>query len=360
MEKTRKLFSLFFVLFLAQSAIGSPTDSLLRDGSHDFDFNLGHWKTHIVRRLHAFTANKDVMILNGTVSVQKIWNGKANLEVIEADGPKGHFEGMTLFLYNPASHQWSQNYAGADDADISNPTIGAFKNGRGELYSQDTYEGRHVLVRGVWDHIKPDAHTYEESLSDDGGKTWVPAFSASLTKDQSASAEPWVDGVNGPVADTARPGEHEFDFALGAWKEHTARLQHPLTGSTSWEKMEGTSVVHKIWNGRGNLTELESDGPNGHLELLALRLYSQDTHEWHLTFATSKVGILGLPQTLGEFRNGIGQFYDQEPYQGKTILLRFTITPLTTDTYRSEQAFSNDGGKTWETNWINNYTRISN
>src|SRR5580704_9335561 len=65
----------------------------LHDGQHDFDFNFGHWKTHIHRRLHPFTDNKDVMEMNGTVSVQKVWNGKAQIEVIEADGPKGHFEG---------------------------------------------------------------------------------------------------------------------------------------------------------------------------------------------------------------------------------------------------------------------------
>jgi hypothetical protein len=330
----------------------------LHDGQHDFDFNFGHWKTHIHRRLHPFTDNKDVMEMNGTVSVQKVWNGKAQIEVIEADGPKGHFEGTTLFLYNPASHQWSQSFAFAGDADISSPTIGEFKDGRGELYGQEDEGNRHVLVRGVWDHITPNSHTYEESLSDDGGKTWVPVFSASLTRDQSASTEPWVAGVSGPAADTARPGEHEFDFALGTWKEHTTRLLHPLTGSITWENMEGVSVVHQFWNGRGNLTELESDGPNGHLELLALRLYSSDTHEWHLTFATSKGGTLGMPQTIGEFKNGIGQFNDQESFNGKTIWLRFTITPISADAYRSEQAFSNDAGKTWETNWINNYERV--
>jgi hypothetical protein len=278
--------------------------------------------------------------------------------VIEADGSKGHFEGTTLFLYNAASHQWSQNFAFSGDADISSPTIGEFKDGRGELYSQESFEGRNVLVRGVWSNIRQDSHNYEESLSDNGGKTWVPVFSASLVRNKSVSAEPWVAGVNGPAADTARPGEHEFDFALGTWKEHSTRLLHPLTGSTTWVNMEGVSVVHKFWNGRGNLTELESDGPDGHLELLALRLYNPEAQQWNLTFATSKVGVLGMPQNTGEFKNGIGQFYDQESYKGRAIWVRFTITPISADSYRSEQAFSDDNGKTWETNWINTYTRI--
>jgi hypothetical protein len=323
----------------------------LRDGSHDFDFNFGNWKTHIKRLLHPLTDSSSWVELNGTVKVRKVWNGVAQLEEIEADGSIGHFEGTTLFLYNPAAHQWSQSFAFSGTGDISNPTIGEFKNGQSELFTQETEEslhGRAVMVRGVWSDILPDSHSYTEYLSDDGGKTWLPAFISHLTRDNSAPQTPG----------TAGAGQHDFDFAIGTWKEHSSRLLHPLTGSTTWTEMNGISVVSKILNGSGNLTELETDGPGGHLELLALRLYNSQTHQWYLSFATSKVGILGMPQSIGGFRNGRGEFYDQEEYNGRTIWVRFTITPLTPDTYRSEQAFSKDGGKTWETNWINNYTRI--
>src|ERR1700722_9915963 len=102
--------------------------------------------------------------------------------------------------------------------------------------------------------------------------------------------------------------------------------------------MDGVSVAGKIMNGRGNLTELESDGPNGHLELLALRLYNSQTQEWNLTFATSKVGVLGMPPCVGAFKNGRGEFYDQESYNGRSIWVRFTIIALTANTFRSEQA----------------------
>ena len=106
------------------------------------------------------------------------------------------------------------------------------------------------------------------------------------------------------------------------------------------------------------MTELESDGPNGHLELLSLRLFNPQTHQWNLTFAHSDEGVLGMPPTVGEFRNGRGEFYDQELLNGKAIWVRFRIFPITRDTAQSEQAFSNDGGKTWETNWINKYIRL--
>jgi hypothetical protein len=161
---------------------GSDT-SKMRDGQHDFDFNVGKWKTHIRRLQRPLTGSTTWIELNGTVTVRKVWDGRAQIEEIEADGPAGHFEGLTLFLYNPQSHQWSQNFANSSDGTLTRPTIGEFKNGRGELYDQETFNGRAILVRGVWSEIRPDSHRFEQSYSDDGGKTWEPNFVGTLTRE---------------------------------------------------------------------------------------------------------------------------------------------------------------------------------
>jgi hypothetical protein len=153
-----------------------------RDGQHDFDFNLGVWRTHIRRVLDPWSGGTHFKELNGTVSVRKVWDGRAWLEEIEADGPDGHWEGMTLFLYNPQAHQWSQNFIDSHSGVVTSPLIGDFRNGRGELYAQDTRGDRTILIRAVWSDITTDAHHFEESYSDDGGKTWAPVFIASLTR----------------------------------------------------------------------------------------------------------------------------------------------------------------------------------
>jgi hypothetical protein len=163
----------------SQSSTAAP-----RDGQHDFDFNIGVWKTHIKRILDPLSGSTSSIELNGTVTVRKVWDGRAQLEEIEADGPKGHWEAMTLFLYNPEAHQWSQTYIDSKEASLNSPTIGSFKDGRGELFAQDAFNGRSILVRGVWSDIKPDSHRYEESYSNDGGKTWASAFIANLTRDK--------------------------------------------------------------------------------------------------------------------------------------------------------------------------------
>ena len=162
----------------------------------------------------------------------------------------------------------------------------------------------------------------------------------------------------GKAATTAqRDGQHDFDFEIGTWKTHLRRLVHPLTGSSHWVELQGTSVVRKIWEGRANLVELEVDGPDGHIEGLSLRLYNPQSHQWSLNYANSATGSFGQP-TIGEFKNGRGEFYDQEIYQGRMILVRNVWSDITPDSGRFEQAFSDDGGKTWEVNWIAVDTRV--
>ena len=156
---------------------------------------------------------------------------------------------------------------------------------------------------------------------------------------------------------TEHDGQHDFDFEIGTWKTHLWRLVDPLTGSIKWAEYEGTSVVRKIWNGRANLVELEVDGPTGHIEGLNLRLYDPQTRQWGLNFASSRGGSLS-PATIGEFKNGRGEFFSQETLNGRAILVRFIISDITPDSCRFEQAFSDDGGKAWEVNWIAIDTRV--
>ena len=154
-----------------------------------------------------------------------------------------------------------------------------------------------------------------------------------------------------------RDGSRDFDFHIGTWKTHVRRLVHPLSGSTTWVKMDGITKVTKVWNGNANLVELEADGPAGHFQGLSLRLYNPQTHQWSLNFASSSDGTLTTP-TVGAFKDGRGEFFDHEPFNGRQILVRFVISDITPTSCRFEQAFSADEGKTWEVNWVATDTRI--
>jgi hypothetical protein len=167
----------------AVAADPAPTPAAIaRDGAHDFDFDFGVWKTAITRRLHPLSGSAETISLAGTVTVRKIWGGKASWEEIEADGPKGHWEGMSVFLYDPAAHQWSQSFIGSAQGVFGGGFIGSFRDGKGELFATDTLDGRAILIRATWSDITPTSHTYAEDYSGDGGKTWQSSFIAKLTK----------------------------------------------------------------------------------------------------------------------------------------------------------------------------------
>ena len=158
-------------------------------------------------------------------------------------------------------------------------------------------------------------------------------------------------------AGQTRDGQRDFDFEIGIWKTRLRRLQQPLSGSTTWVEYEGTSVVRKVWDGRANLVELDVTGPTGRIEGLSLRLYNPEARQWSLNFSNSRGGTL-TPPVIGEFRDGRGEFYGQDTWNGRAILVRFVISQVSDDSWRFEQAFSADGGRTWEANWIAIDTRV--
>jgi len=168
------------VLLLPLPGLAQPAPA--RDGQHDFDFEIGTWKTHLKRLLHPLTGSTAWVEYVGTSVVRKIWDGRANLVELVADGPGGHFEGLNLRLYNPQSHQWGLNFASSGGGTLSQPTIGEFKNGRGEFFDQEPFNGRAILVRFVVSDITQSSCRFEQAFSDDGGKTWEVNWIATDTR----------------------------------------------------------------------------------------------------------------------------------------------------------------------------------
>lgn len=161
-----------------------------------------------------------------------------------------------------------------------------------------------------------------------------------------------VDAGAGP----ARDGQHDFDFEFGTWQARVSRLKHPLSGSKDWAQYAGPSVVRKVWDGRANLGEIDLVGAAGRIRGLSLRLYDPAARQWRISWANAADGLLGTAM-VGGFENGRGEFYDQETFEGRAVFVRFIFSDITATTFRLEQAFSADGGKTWEPNWIATFTR---
>ena len=186
-----------------------------------------------------------------------------------------------------------------------------------------------------------------------GSLLFIPQTPGGVAQQNSQAAK-----TSAQQASAERDGQHDFDPLIGKWKYHLKRRLNPLTGSNSWVDLEGTGACFKIWDGRAQMDTLEVDGSAGHIEGLTLRTYNPQSHQWRLYWANSRTGVMDPPQ-VGQFKNGRGEFFAQDTVNGKTILVRYVWTDMTTNSPHFEQSFSDDGGKTWEVNWITDQTRTT-
>ncbi|MBV8477743.1 MAG: hypothetical protein JOZ36_13855 [Acidobacteria bacterium] len=177
---------------------------------------------------------------------------------------------------------------------------------------------------------------------------------AELDHDHAARAQ-WPGNV--PPNPDNHDGQHDFDFEFGRWKVHLKRLGHSLSGSKQWLQYDGTIVVSKIWNGRANIVEFEAKNGTGQIEGLSLRLFDPGTHQWSMWWANREDGYLDRTPQVGAFQNDQGQFLAFETSSDRWVLVRFIFSGIRRNFVHGEQSYSIDGGKTWEPNWIEDFTR---
>lgn len=153
-------------------------------------------------------------------------------------------------------------------------------------------------------------------------------------------------------------GTRDFDFLIGEWRVRNRRLTERLKNCDTWEEFEATLSVRPILGGLGNVDEFRTTLNGADFEGMTLRLFNPQTQEWSLYWADSARGEL-QPPLVGGFRDDRGEFFSRETHNGVPILARFVWEGITDNSARWEQAFSTDDGKTWETNWIMEFTRTN-
>ncbi len=175
----------------AQSEPGAgPSAAAARDGAHDFDFEFGAWSVRLSRLLRPLTGSNDWVEYEGTSVVRRVWDGRANLGELRVAGSTGRIEGLSLRLYDPQARQWHIRWASSRDGQLGEPMIGEFRNGRGEFYNQESFNGRAIFVRFIFSEITPASFRLEQAFSADGGATWEANWIAEFTrlKDQAGAA----------------------------------------------------------------------------------------------------------------------------------------------------------------------------
>jgi hypothetical protein len=153
---------------------------------------------------------------------------------------------------------------------------------------------------------------------------------------------------------TQRDGSHDFDFLIGDWKAHVRRLPERLKGSNVWVEYDGLSNHKKLLDSNGNFEEFDVSSPDNKLRIKAqtLRLYNPESHQWSIYLVDLDKGTLDHPPVVGQFYGKRGEFYNQQTWEGRAVLVRYVWLDIAPKSSRMEQSFSSDGGKTWEVNWI--------
>ena len=151
-------------------------------------------------------------------------------------------------------------------------------------------------------------------------------------------------------------GRADFDFLVGAWLVHHRRLRERLHSCSDWEEFDGTLHVRKVLGGLGNVDEITLNREGQRAEGLTLRLFNPSSRQWSLYWVDTVSATLQIP-LVGSFKDGKGEFFADETFEGRPIVCRFIWSEIAAQTCRWEQAFSEDRGDTWETNWIMEFSR---
>ena len=320
------------------------------DGQHDFDFEFGRWRVHLARLLRPLTGSTTWTTLDGTSVVRPVWGGLANLGELEVDGGGVHVEGLSFRVYDPHARQWRIHWANSRDGVLGPAMVGGFKDGRGEFYDQEDFDGRPIFVRFIFSGMTATSFKIEQAFSDDGGKSWETNWITTFTKDANQASPPTTPNV----AD----GSREFAFEEGTWAMHRRSLKDALGGAEWTESNGATHIVRPVWAGRAALGELVLPGAPPRFAGSLLHAYDPQSKRWRLYWVDRESGRVSAPMT-GAFKNGKGEFYAQQDIRGVTVLVRVRYTDVTPTSFRTDQAWSLDGGATWSVNAIDTFTKTS-
>ena len=344
-----KRIALVLALALALPAGPLPAPAAASGARHDFDWNLGTWKTRIKRLMRPLHASNDWASYQGVVTVRPLLGGAANVEEVQAaqsDGP-GRIAIIDVRTFDPQSQQWIENQAspGSGTLDVPN-AVGAFSGGRGVFFDAETFENRTVLMRQAFFDITPASYSFEQAFSSDGGRTWEPNFRANLERLSSSAA---TEGAG--IAQLS----HDFDFNYGTWRTHIKYLRGSLA-KPAWGTQSGTVTLRNLLKGRAMLEEISVGGSDGFAGL-TLYLFDSQSHEWSQIYADSSDGTFGPPMT-GRFSNGRAELFGQGTLGHATVLQRGVWSNVTPGAHRFEIDVSTDAGTSWHPVFVAALTRI--
>jgi len=310
----------------------------------DFDFLVGTWEvTHRRLRNPLSGEPEDWHTFEGTCAARTYLDGTVSIDEIAM--PDQGSSGMSVRLFDPVAREWTIWFVSSRDGRVQPPVRGAWAGDGCRFYGDDEYDGRAVRATYEWSDLTETSARWEQAFSVDGGETWETNWVMEFTR---TSAEP-----EGPGDAHLARVTSDFAFMNGTLDVHNRKLRERLVDCDEWFEFDHVQVGRTHLGGLVSVDENVSADWSG----LTFRVYDVAAGEWAIYWVDSRTnGDLGVP-VRGAFTDGVGTFLAGEEIGGRDVLVRFLWDVRDPALARWEQAFSVDGGETWETNWVSTHAQ---
>ncbi len=330
---------------------GARAESPAASGhARDWDWLLGDWDVFHSRLKDRLVKSTEWQEFKGRSSFWTTLGGMGNVDDDIVELPAGIYRGLSLRAFDPKTSSWAIWWVdGRNPERIDPPVRGGFKGDEGEFSGPDVYKGTPVTVRFRWHEVRSKRPWWDQAYSTDGGKTWEINWRNYFTRTHpTASGQPRIEGDP--------PETRQWDFLVGQWKVRNRRLR---PGSKAWQEFDSTLRNWTVLGGRGNVGDNWFAIPGDPFGGMSLRVYNDEKKEWRSWWVSGREPANIGPPLRGKFENGIATLVGEDTVDGKAIQVRSQWTRTDTESPHWTQATSSDGGKTWETNWVADFQRVS-
>lgn len=327
-----------------RAAAGPP----LQPHARDWQWLVGNWDVWHRRLKQRLAESRDWQVFSGRSSVWLTMDGLGTIDDNLLDLPAGLYRATGIRAFDPASGRWAIWWLdGRNPTRIDPPVFGGFTGDGGTFFGDDRFEGRPIKVRFQWRDIHGPRPHWQQSFSADGGTSWEMNWENRFTRTAPVPTPfPAVAGAPG-----------DFDFLVGRWAVRHRKLRKRLAGSQDWELFEGSLVNWPVLGGAGNVGDNLMLAGSGTIRGVGIRAFDPATRQWLSWWLDGRDPVrIGAP-LRGGFVDRVGDFRSEDVVDGRPIKVHVRWSRITARSARWEQAFSADGGQSWETNWISDFTR---
>lgn len=325
------------------------------DRRGDWAWLEGNWKVEHRRLRRRLVRDNHWDRFAGTSAVWMTLGGLGTIDDNILHLPGGDYRAVGIRAYDPASDRWSIWWLdGRNPTRIDPPVTGRFHGDSGTFSGSDLFEGRPIDVRFRWRGIRSSRPHWQQSFSPDDGASWEMNWENFFTR---TAATPTPLPLL-PQGDAARAPD-DWGFLAGRWTVRHRKLRKRLIGSREWDEFSGTFVNWPTLGGNGNVGDNLMNAPGGAFRGVGFRAWDPATREWLSWWLDGRdPRKIGTP-LRGRFVDGVGTYFSDDEHEGRPVRARVTWSRITGTTARWEQAFSADGGDSWEVNWVSDFTRMA-